>query len=221
MVLTPSSTLTLTTTSLDLAPTTSPRLSAVIDGSVFIAPPHPTDSEDSTAILNTTLPRSRSLDIEELTASPVHIDPYPGRKSDVSPPVVQSPKSRKNHERVYDRLLMATSGVKRVGRGYQSNIAGPVKNLLDARVTTPSQSYNHNHRVFNSARRAMPPPVPSDDFKSSTAVNDFGLVACRAEIDTPPHKDDINNTVAFVRRAFKTMVTGKTMTRSLSRTAVA
>lgn len=213
--------LTLIKTYLDMMPTTSPRLSAVIDSSVFIAPPHSADRDDSTIILNTTLPRSKSLDIEQLTASPVHVDPYPPRKSDVSYPVVQSPKTRKNHERVYDRFLMATSGVKRVGRGYQSDNVGPVQSSLDPRVTTPPQSYNHNHRVFNSARRAMPPPVSSDDFKSSTPVDEFGLVACRAEFDTPAHKDDANNTVAFVRRAFKTMVTGKTVTRRLSRTAVA
>jgi len=118
---------------------------------------------------------------------------------------------------------MATSGVKRVGRGYQSDNIGSMHNTLDPRISS-TQGYNHNrnhNRVFNSARRAMPPPVSSDDLKTQLDVDEFGLVTWTPAIDTPNHKGEGNNTVALVRRAFKAVVTGKTVTKRLSRSAVA
>ena len=85
---------------------------------------------------DTTLPRSKSLDIDHLASSPVHVEPYPPRKSDGAPPAVTDTPSRRRAERVYDRFLMASSGVKRVGRGYQSDNVGPTQNTLDPRAAT-------------------------------------------------------------------------------------
>jgi len=66
----------------------------------------------------------------------------------------------------------------------------------------------------------MPPPVSSEDLKQQQrTVDEFGLVSRTANADVSHYKDDRNNTVALVRRAFKA-VTGKTVTRRMSRTIV-
>ena len=67
----------------------------------------------------------------------------------------------------------------------------------------------------------MPPPVSSDYFNTQLEVDEFGLVTRSAGTETPNHKSEGNNTVAFVRRALKAVVTGKTATKRLSRPAVA
>lgn len=207
-----------------MLPKTSSRLSAFLDPSLFIAPPMTPRNEEHSAVADTTLPRSKSLDINHLTASPVHVDPYPPRRSDGAPARVIDSPDRRRIECVYDRFLMAASGVKRVGRGYQSDNIGPVLPAPEPRASTLGYNHNRNHnRVFNSVRRAMPPPVSSDDLKTQQDVDEFGLVARTLEMETvtPNHKGEGNNTVALVRRAFKAVVTGKTVTNRLSRTAVA
>jgi hypothetical protein len=205
-----------------LMPKTSSRLSAFLDPSLFIAPPISPRDEEPAAMADTTTPRSKSLDINHLTASPVHVEPYPPRKSDGPAVVIDSPNKRRI-ESVYDRFLMATSGVKRVGRGYQSDNVGSMQSSLDPRASsTLGFNYNRNHsRVFNSVRRAMPPPVSSDDLNMQLDVDEFGLITRTTPgIDTPNHRGESSNTVALVRRAFKAVVTGKTVTKRLSKSAV-
>jgi len=132
--------------------------------------------------------------------------------------VIDTP-NRRRIEGVYDRFLMATAGVKTVGRGYQSDNLGPVQNAPDLAPSTHYHKHNNNHRIFNTAR-PMPPPVSSEDLKQQQrTVDEFGLVSRTANADVSHYKDDRNNTVALVRRAFKA-VTGKTVTRRMSRTIV-
>jgi len=175
-------------------PPKSPRLSTFLDKSLFIASPVGHTEDESGLNADTTYLRSRSLDIDHLTSSLVHVDPYLPRKSDGAPPVMTDTPNRRRVEGVYDRFLMATAGVKRVGRGYQSDNFGPVQDAA-----------------------APAPPVSSEDLKLPRTVDESGLVR-KTSPDVSYYKDDSNNTVALVRRAFKAVVTGTT--GRLSRTVV-
>lgn len=158
---------------------------------------------------------TKSLDINHLTSSPVLIEPYPPRKSTGAAEVLDSP-NRRRVENVYDRFLMATAGVKRVGRGYQSDNLGPIQGQPPPAASTSKRSV-YNQSTFTSSRRAMPPPVSSEDLKVPGALDEYGQMTCRSVTpEIPHHKDDSHNTVALVRRAFKA-VTGKTVSRRLSR----
>jgi len=160
--------------------------------------------------LSTPSPFSKSFD--ELTYPPLVVEPYPSRNSSaLERPVPDTPTQRKL-EGVYDRFLMATSGVKRVGKGYQSDVNGPVHNSVKSPQNVPAR-----HRAFYSTRRQMPPPVSSDQMH--LVVDELGVMS-----STPAPgaehgvlRDQNNNTVAIVRRAFKAMVPGKTLNRRLSR----
>jgi hypothetical protein len=197
-------------------PPKSPRLSAFLDKSLFVAPPMGRTEDESSANSDSTFLRSRSLDIDHLTSSLVHVESYPPRKSSGAPPVVLDTPNRRRIEGVYDRFLLATAGVKRVGRGYQSDNLGPAQNAPDPGPSTHFHKHNNNHRIFNTTR-PIPPPVSSEDLKLPRTVDESGLVSPKASADVSHYKDDGNNTVALVRRAFKA-VTGKTVTRRLSRT---
>ncbi|KZP18621.1 hypothetical protein FIBSPDRAFT_933382 [Athelia psychrophila] len=198
-----------------LGPTNS-RLSAFLEPSLFVASPRPSREDRSNTTPDTSFMRStKSLDINHLTSSPVHIEPYPPRKSIGAIEVLDSP-SRRRVENVYDRFLMATAGVKRVGRGYQSDNLGPAQGPPPLSASTTKRS-TYSQSTFNSSRRAMPPPVSSEDLKVPGALDENGHLACRSNTpEIPHHKDDGHNKVAFVRRAFKA-VTGKTVSRRLSR----
>ena len=75
------------------------------------------------------------LDRDSLTESPFVVQPYPTRKQLVRSPATGMDSPTQRHvEVVYDRFLMATSGVKRVGKGYQSHHVKPVS------AGTPSSS---------------------------------------------------------------------------------
>ncbi|KAJ7600903.1 hypothetical protein C8J56DRAFT_911575 [Mycena floridula] len=178
--------------------TPSPRLSAVVDREMFVTPKP------------TVVGISKSFD--ELTASPHIVEPYPTR--DPCLPIPDTP-NRHRLEGVYDRFLMATSGVKRVGKGYQSNNYGPVQNTIQ---TTSATTYKSG---FHSVRKAMPPPVSSDDQRRTLSVDELGVMNYNS---TPTHgstilKDESNTTVAMMRRALKAMVPGKTVSRRVSRLA--
>lgn len=121
-----------------------------------------------------------------------------------------SSPGRRHVEGVYDRFLMATTGVKRVGRGYQSDNRGPVQNMQKA------NTYKKSSKLFGNGRRPMPPPVSSADFPYSTAVDDFGKLTAPYTFATAPHKEENGNTVRVVAKAFKAMVTGKSVQRSSS-----
>lgn len=169
--------------------------------------PTPNVLDDSTPIR-----RERSVNFDDLTSSPLHVEPYPARVP-ANPP--QSPldsPAQRRVEGVYDRFLMATSGVKRAGKGYCSDNRGPVSSAPNTFAMRKRSS-----RTFHSAgRRGMPPPVSSDDTRMSLSVDELGVMS------TPnyTYKDDGNHTVAFVRRAIKAM-TAKTASRRLSRTVMA
>lgn len=188
----------------------------MIDRSVFIAPPIGTrESTDETDAFSTPVRISKSFD--ELTASPLHVEPYPPRQpSTLEVPVPDTP-GRRRVEGVYDRFLMATSGVKRVGKGYQSDNNGPMHNTISH--PNVSNYKQNNHRAFYTARRAMPPPVSSDDQRRTVSVDELGLMTYTPGTGDPVLKDESNTTVTLMRRAIKAMVPGKTVSKRLSRLA--
>ncbi|KIJ62558.1 hypothetical protein HYDPIDRAFT_50068, partial [Hydnomerulius pinastri MD-312] len=187
--------------------------------SLFIATPvSPRFSEDVTTTPGLT--RGRSIQFDDLNASPYHVEPYPQRKS-ADQLAIDSPDKRRV-EGVYDRFLMATSGVKRVGKGYQSDNFKPLHSTVSGvEHGRLSSSQSRGFGVFGTGRRAMPPPVSSEDqWRRSTSIDELGFVACGAGSNASrPSKDESKAT--FVRRAFKAMVPGKTVSRRLSRPIVA
>lgn len=101
---------------------------------------------------------------------------------------------------------MSTTGVKRNGKGYQSdNLMRPVEN-----IRPHSSMAKRSQKFFTGARRQMPPPVSSDDLRRSSSVDEFG-----AFMSTPaPNPEQNKNTIAIVRKAFKAIVTGKPHART-------
>lgn len=120
-----------------------------------------------------------------------------------------SSPTRRNVESVYDRFLMATSGVKRVGRGYQSDNAGPQYNVPGV------NAYKKNGKIFGTGRRVMPPPVSSDDLKANL-VDEHGSMSAGPCSPVPQSKEDSTAAVRVVT-AIKAIVTGKTVSRRQSR----
>ena len=133
------------------------------------------------------------------------MEPYPPRKPGCQVVVPDTP-TLKRVEVVYDRFLMATSGVKRNGRGYQSDNAGPVGNIPDSNVS----HVKRNQWIPRSTRRAMPPPVSSADH-GEPPVDELGILNYRD--GTPGDRDGGKTTATFVRRAFMSIVNGKSAAR--------
>ena len=81
------------------APTVTPRLSAVVDKSLFVRPGTPggIDFDDSVIM-------KRSLRYDELTSSPLHVDPYPNRPQSQLGPALDTP-AKTHVESVYDRYV--------------------------------------------------------------------------------------------------------------------
>jgi len=175
------------------------RLSAVVDRNLFIASSPASGSHEC----HTVFEGSK----DDLTASPLHVEPYPPRTQAIKSEELDTP-ARKHIEDVYDRFLMSTAGVKRVGMGYQSNNVGPVSNV----PLQPASATKRNQRFFHSTRRPMPPPVSSDDLRRATSVDEFGVVMHSTTKDGQNTQDQGKNTVAIVRKAFKAIVSGKPMT---------
>lgn len=149
---------------------------------------------------------------DELTASPLHVEPYPARTISQLP--IPDTPNRHRLEGVYDRFLMATSGVKRLGKGYQSDNLGPVHNATQH----PNVSnYKNNPRAFYSTRRAMPPPVSSEDQIQAASVDELGVMTYTTVGQSPMLKEEGNTTITIMRRAIKAMVPGKTVSKRLSR----
>lgn len=167
------------------------------------------DSEQVT----TPSPISRSFD--ELTSSPLHVKPYPPRQPSTQNIAIPDSPSQRRLEGVYDRFLMATSSVKRLGKGYQSDNPVPAHNTVQG-ITRPKSS-----RPFSSIRRTpMPPPVSSDDVKRAASVDELGFMSYAttpATPSTPALKDESRNTVTKMRRAIKAFVPGKSVSRRLAR----
>ena len=101
---------------------------------------------------------------------------------------------------------MSTTGVKRNGKGYQSeNVMRPIEN-----IRPHSSMAKRSQKFFVTGRRQMPPPVSSDDLRRSSSIDEFG-----AFLSTPaPNEEQNNNTIAIVRKAFKAIVTGKPHART-------
>ena len=179
------------------------RLSAVLDRSLFVATP--------------VAPKCVDHCVDDLTASPFHVEPYPQRN--VCDDNVPASPERRRLEGVYDRFLMATTGVKRVGKGYQSDNFKPVQHAaVPGDTSRLSSSQSRTFGVFGSSKRQMPPPVSSDDiWHQSSSINELGFGTCGAGIvPVAPRaacKEDSKNTVTLVRRAIKLMVPGKTVSR--------
>lgn len=196
----------------------SQRLSAVLDRSLFVAPPlSPRFTEDSATTPQIT--RGRSIQFDDLDSSPYHVEPYPPRKSG-EPVVLESP-DRRHLEGAYDRFLMATSGVKRVGKGYQSDNLKPVHNTMST-AEHAKASHARGFGVFGTNKRAMLPPVSSEDaWRRSTSIDEFGFFTAGQGTNTSSSRTSKDeNKPTFVRRAMKAMVPGKTASRRLSRTIV-
>ncbi|KAA1475650.1 hypothetical protein DENSPDRAFT_883723 [Dentipellis sp. KUC8613] len=200
------------------------RLSAVVDKSLFLAEPSakpdlpamPATPAHTIQISSSNSTPVAAAANDSLTASPFHVEPYPARAARITEsPVMDSP-TRHRVEGIYDRFLMATSGVKRVGRGYQSDNVGPMGNTL---TPTPTLAQSRSApRMFGSTRRPMPPPVSSDDQRRAVSVDELGVMQSTASAgDTPMSmsmsKEDRTNTVRNVRRAIRAIVTGKTATK--------
>lgn len=191
-------------------PPPTPRLSDVVDRSLFIAAP--LRSRDN--LLDCTIEYSRSPSLDDLTSSPCHVEPYPQRpRASYDVPIPDTP-SRHRIEGVYDRFLMATSGVKRLGKGYQSD------NIAPAIGPTGSATLQYGKgRSFYSTRRPMPPPVSSaDQFRAAASVDELGNMSYAA---SPPHADlkqhEGHGTASLVRKAIKLMVPKSNASRRLSR----
>jgi len=104
---------------------------------------------------------------------------------------------------------MATSGVKRVGKGYQSESIAPVKSSGVGLGLTQNKG-----RAFHSTRRPMPPPVSSEDLLRKTAsVDELGNWS---NIEDIPD-DSKETSVGFVRKAIMLMVPKSTASKRMSR----
>ena len=120
--------------------------------------------------------------------------------------------ARHRLEGVYDRFLMATSGVKRVGKGYQSETVAPVSNKSSGIGLGVTQNKG---RAFYSTRRPMPPPVSSEDLlRKAASVDELGNWSNIEEI---PDDDAKEASVGFVRKAIMLMVPKATASKRMSR----
>jgi len=142
-----------------------------------------------------------------LTDSPFLVHPYPSRKQAVTPPAMDSP-TRRDLEGIYDRL-MATSGVKRVGKGYQSSHIKPIL------INKSSSSSKSPGRLFHSTRRPMPPPVSSEDKFMTWTTDELGVTSSgRLNVDAPGPCEDRAGAARAVSRALKALVTVKKASRT-------
>ena len=211
-------------------PPPPPRLSQVIDRSLFIAPLH-TSRDD---LLDSSIEHVQEPSMDDLNASPCHVEPYPPRpRASQDAVAIPDTPSRHRIEGVYDRFLMATSGVKRLGKGYQSDNLGPVGSGIGNTSTSlgPSAYGQQRTRAFYSTRRPMPAPVSSDDVvrddgddenRRAASVDELGARAysgLRGDSPGANGKEEGGTTVAFkMRKAMKLMVPKSTaMSRRLSR----
>ncbi|KAG6817007.1 hypothetical protein H0H87_000903 [Tephrocybe sp. NHM501043] len=195
-------------------PPSAHRLSDVLDSSLFIAPPL-SPRLPSTSHVTTKLPPivQGSTSFNDLNSSPLVVEPYPARRASMQ--ILPDTPTQRRVEGVYDRFLMATSGVKRVGKGYQSENTRPASSLaIPAHRTRPEK------KVFHSTRRPMPAAVSSADVQRRAAsVDELGFIG-RAPVAMPGHtvlKD--GNNISLVKRAIKAIVPNKSTSRRLSRIA--
>jgi serine/threonine-protein kinase GIN4 len=189
-------------------------LSTVLDRNLFTPDPIPVDPDTSGS--SSDLMSPQSPDRDSLTDSPFVVEPYPTRKQAVRSPAMDSPTQR-HVEVVYDRFLMATSGVKRVGKGYQSCHVKPVS----TGPPSSSSSSRSPPKFFHSTRRPMPPPVSSEDrFAAGSSVDELGRIQ-RGSVDAADmsgFREDRAGAAKVVSRALKALVTGKPVVKKASPT---
>ena len=110
----------------------------------------------------------------------------------------------------YERILLANATVRRNGKGYESNAT--TSNVVDP----PASAFKRHPKFFNSARRGMAPPPETP--RKAVSVDELGaLSAAQANLI---RKEDGNNTIKLMRRAFKVITGGGSVSRRLSRAAV-
>ncbi|KAI0629755.1 hypothetical protein C8Q77DRAFT_1064543 [Trametes polyzona] len=184
-------------------PTPTPRLSTVVDKNLFIATPSPGPQRVTIEEPRLTPPRTQ----DDLTASPLHVEPYPARQRTT---IALDTPAKRHLEGVYDRFLMSTTGVKRNGKGYQSEHVAPVGHIARPHSSMAKRS----QKFFASTRRPMPPPVSSDDLRRASSVDEFGTFCPSQSTPAAGAGEQNKNTIAVVRKAFKAIVTGKPTARS-------
>lgn len=182
------------------APTPPVRLSSLVHPSVFIAPrsPEPEITEEPTKNMS--------------KLSPHPMSPPPGRTITGSRSL-DSPNTKRRVADDYDRLLSTTAGIRKVGLGYQSDIRGPIANVLNTDPYASSASSKRS-TFFHSTRRAMPPPVSSEDWRKTVSVDELARLA--PSTPEPTHKEEkVGGTVSAVKRAFMALA-GRTGSKRLS-----
>lgn len=182
------------------APTPPVRLSALVHPSVFIAPRSPKLEVIEEPIKDVTR-------LSPAPMSPPHGRTITGSRS------LDSPNTKRLVADDYDRLLSATSGVKKVGLGYQSDVRGPISNVLN---TDPYASSASSKRTtfFHSTRKAMPPPVSSEDWRKTVSVDELARLAPSSP-EPSPKEEKAGGTVSAVKRAFM-VLTGRAGSKRLS-----
>ncbi|TFK52188.1 hypothetical protein OE88DRAFT_1657290 [Heliocybe sulcata] len=188
----------------------SPRLplSSLLDSSLFIASPI-RPSFENTAVPTVTLNSPACEEPDDLAAEPFLVEPYASRQRPLNAETTMDSPTRRHVEGVYDRFLMATSGVKRAGRGYQSNCQRPLGDI----VTRQSPAPKRDRSFFPTSRRPLPPPVSSDDLRRAASIDELGLVARTA----PVLSDEERKHSVRLMGALKAMLTGKQTSRRSSR----
>ena len=129
-------------------PAPTPRLSQVVDRNFIIAPVL-TSRDDLLNCDSMEYERSRSFD--ELTSSPLQVEPYPQRPRQSEDVNVLDTPSRHRIEGVYDRFLMATSGVKRPADAIHSDSflrADPIPDMPTS-SSFPSSSFNFSFPPYD------------------------------------------------------------------------
>ncbi|KLO07620.1 hypothetical protein SCHPADRAFT_859973 [Schizopora paradoxa] len=195
----------------EAAPKPTPSLTSVLDRSIFISrtgstpPLHEVPSIPTLA--NASVHFDRVERVREQQVSPTSsTSSRSSRLRDSNPAALLSP-ARRHIEGVYDRFLMATTGVKRLGKGYQSdNVWAPTN-------APTAASYKKSGKIFGTGRRAMPPPISSDDVKAGLDV-EFGVMNTDRY---SPLSHEGSTKVKGVTKALKAIVTGKTVSKRQSR----
>ncbi len=200
-------------------PTPTPRLSTVVDPSLFIA-------EKSASMDNDSVMLKRPARFDDLNSSPLYVEPYPSRPKSTADMVPMDTPARKNIEGVYDRyvgplhilssrrptdplsrFLMSTTGVKRNGKGYQSDNAGPIAHIAQPSATTKPLGKRSQKNIFGATKKHhMPPPVSSEDWRKSAVPDEFGALSTPSVNNATTTKGDKQG---LVRRALRTIVNGK------------
>lgn len=128
-------------------------------------------------------------------------------RQSTSSPALSSPKPQ-NTEVVYDRFLMASSGVRRVGKGYQNESVTTTFNAA-------TNSKRRSSKFFPSIRKAMPPAISSDDMHFNGVDESGVLTWSPSGLDAHPKEG--TNTVRLMKDALKAIVTGKPISRRQSK----